>query len=70
MIISDLIYFVMLTHSRNAHVNTGALKRKSYKGSIILRFERPTIIRERVTKVIEELKEFQDQVFSEIAIIE
>ena len=70
MIILELMYFVMLTHSVNVNVNMEALKRNSYKDSIIIRFERPTSTRERALKLMEDFRAFQDQVFSEIAIKE
>ena len=51
MIIPELVYFMMLTHSAvNVHVNTGANGnpiKAVREGSVILRFERATSMSQR-----------------------
>ena len=63
IIIPELMYFVMLTHSAvNVHVNTGANWypiKAVREGSIILRFETATSQKKSV-EVIEELRAFQE----------
>ena len=69
------MYFVMLTHFVSVYVNTGP-KANPIKGSE-RRFNDPSLRKtyklqekECQTKVIEKLRVFRDQVFSDIAIIE